>query len=92
MVYQEIFVQRNQHRIYVREHPGEEPTVILMHGFPDDLHPLRPSGSLSLATASGSSNAASCVVDGPREFTAGGVPPKAMLGDQRRQFGQNAVC
>jgi hypothetical protein len=34
MVDQETFVQRNQHRIYVREHPGEEPTIILMHGFP----------------------------------------------------------
>jgi pimeloyl-ACP methyl ester carboxylesterase len=38
MVYQEAFVQRNQHRIYVRDYPGEEPTVILMHGFPDNLH------------------------------------------------------
>ena len=38
MVYQETFVQRNQHRIYVREYPGEEPTIILMHGFPDNLH------------------------------------------------------
>jgi hypothetical protein len=26
MVYQETFVQRDQHRIYVREYPGEEPT------------------------------------------------------------------
>ena len=38
MVYQETFVQRNQHRIYVREYAGEEPTIILMHGFPDNLH------------------------------------------------------
>ena len=38
MVYQETFVQRNQHRIYVRQYPGEEPTIILMHGFPDNLH------------------------------------------------------
>lgn len=38
MVYQETFVQRNQHRIYIREYPGEEPTIILMHGFPDNLH------------------------------------------------------
>ena len=38
MVYQETFVQRNQHRIYVREHPGEEPAIILMHGFPDNVH------------------------------------------------------
>jgi haloalkane dehalogenase len=35
---QETFVQRNQHRIYVREYPGEEPTIILMHGFPDNRH------------------------------------------------------
>ncbi len=39
MVYRETFVQRNQHRIYVREYPGEEPAIILMHGFPDNLHP-----------------------------------------------------
>ena len=34
----EQFVQRDQHRIYVREYLGEEPTIILMHGFPDNLH------------------------------------------------------
>jgi pimeloyl-ACP methyl ester carboxylesterase len=38
VVYQEIFIMRNQHRIYTREYPGEEPAVILMHGFPDNLH------------------------------------------------------
>jgi len=32
------FVQRKQHRIYVREYAGAEPTIILMHGFPDNLH------------------------------------------------------
>jgi len=37
-VYRETFVQRNQHRIFVREYPGEEPTIILMHGFPDNFH------------------------------------------------------
>jgi pimeloyl-ACP methyl ester carboxylesterase len=36
--YQETFVERDQHRIYVREHLGEEPAIILMHGFPDNLH------------------------------------------------------
>jgi haloalkane dehalogenase len=36
--YQETFVERDRHRIYVREHPGKEPTIILMHGFPDNLH------------------------------------------------------
>jgi haloalkane dehalogenase len=34
----EQFVQRGQHRIYAREYAGEEPTIILMHGFPDNLH------------------------------------------------------
>ena len=34
----EQFVQRNQHRIYVREYAGEGPAITLMHGFPDNLH------------------------------------------------------
>ena len=38
MVYQETLVQRDQHRIYVRDHPGAEPTIVVMHGFPDNLH------------------------------------------------------
>src|SRR4030095_8001229 len=38
MLYQETFVQRHQHRIYVRDHPGAEPAIILMHGFPDNVH------------------------------------------------------
>jgi haloalkane dehalogenase len=38
MVFRETFVQRNHHRIHVREYPGEEPTLVLMHGFPDNLH------------------------------------------------------
>jgi haloalkane dehalogenase len=38
MVYNESFVQRDQHRIYVQEYPGEEPAIVLMHGFPDNLH------------------------------------------------------
>ena len=38
MVYQETFVQRDQHRLYVRDHPGAEPPIILMHGFPDNVH------------------------------------------------------
>ena len=51
MVYPETFVQRNQHRIYVREHPGEEPAIILMHGFPDNVHlydRLFPTGRILL--------------------------------------------
>jgi hypothetical protein len=38
MAYQETFVQRHQYRIYVRDHPGAEPAIILMHGFPDNVH------------------------------------------------------
>ena len=38
MAYQETFVRRRQHRIYVRDHPGAEPAIILMHGFPDNVH------------------------------------------------------
>jgi pimeloyl-ACP methyl ester carboxylesterase len=38
MNYTEAFVQRDQYRICVREYAGEEPAIILMHGFPDNLH------------------------------------------------------
>jgi haloalkane dehalogenase len=38
MNYTEDFVQQGQYRIYVREYEGEEPAIILMHGFPDNLH------------------------------------------------------
>src|SRR5262245_653414 len=38
MAYQETFVQRDRQRIYVRDYPGEEPTIVLMHGLPDNIH------------------------------------------------------
>jgi hypothetical protein len=38
MDYKEHFVQRARHGIYVREYAGEEPVIILAHGFPDNLH------------------------------------------------------
>ena len=38
MNFVEWFVRRDQHRIYAREYVGGEPTIILMHGFPDNLH------------------------------------------------------
>ena len=38
MAYQETAVRRDQHRIHVRDHPGAGPAIILMHGFPDNLH------------------------------------------------------
>src|SRR5262249_13622364 len=30
-------IVRGPHHIYAREYPGAEPTLVLMHGFPDDL-------------------------------------------------------
>ena len=38
MHFVEPVVHRGQHRIYVKEYPGEEPSIVLMHGFPDNLH------------------------------------------------------
>ena len=38
MNFAERFVSRDQYRIYARDYAGEEPTIILMHGFPDNLH------------------------------------------------------
>jgi pimeloyl-ACP methyl ester carboxylesterase len=38
MGYREAWVRRGQHRIYAREYPGEGPPVVLLHGFPDNLH------------------------------------------------------
>lgn len=36
--YSEHWAPRGEHRIYLRDYPGEEPAVVLMHGFPDNLH------------------------------------------------------
>jgi haloalkane dehalogenase len=38
MSFTERVVQREQHRIYARDYEGGEPAVVLMHGFPDNLH------------------------------------------------------
>jgi haloalkane dehalogenase len=32
------FVQRGQYNIRVREYAGEAPAIVLMHGFPDNIH------------------------------------------------------
>jgi pimeloyl-ACP methyl ester carboxylesterase len=34
----EVVVRRNGHRIRVRGYAGKEPAIVLMHGFPDNLH------------------------------------------------------
>ncbi|HZA82513.1 MAG TPA: alpha/beta hydrolase [Actinomycetes bacterium] len=36
--YREHLVAHGAHRLYARDHPGAEPAVVLMHGFPDNLH------------------------------------------------------
>jgi haloalkane dehalogenase len=33
-----VSVRRGPHRIHARESPGDEPTVVLLHGFPDNHH------------------------------------------------------
>jgi pimeloyl-ACP methyl ester carboxylesterase len=38
MEYRERTVPRGRYRIYAREYAGEEPAIVLMHGFPDNLH------------------------------------------------------
>ncbi|MEW6519106.1 MAG: alpha/beta hydrolase [Thermodesulfobacteriota bacterium] len=38
MNFHEKTVRLNQQRIYTREYPGTEPAIILLHGFPDNLH------------------------------------------------------
>jgi pimeloyl-ACP methyl ester carboxylesterase len=38
MNYEEKFAQLNQHPICARDYSGEEPTVIRMHAFPDNVH------------------------------------------------------
>jgi haloalkane dehalogenase len=36
--YREHWVARGPYQLSAREYLGQEPTVVLMHGFPDDLH------------------------------------------------------
>lgn len=38
MKFNEHVVFRGRHRIYAREYAGAEPAIVLMHGFPDNLH------------------------------------------------------
>jgi pimeloyl-ACP methyl ester carboxylesterase len=36
--YREAWIDRTSHRIYARDYPGQEPAIVLLHGFPDYLH------------------------------------------------------
>jgi pimeloyl-ACP methyl ester carboxylesterase len=36
--YTEHAIERGPYHMYAREYPGEEPAIVLMHGFPDTLH------------------------------------------------------
>jgi len=36
--YREHRIPRGPHRLYARDYPGEEPAIVLLHGFPDNLH------------------------------------------------------
>jgi haloalkane dehalogenase len=36
--YREHRVARGAHHLYAREYPGQEPAIVLLHGFPDNLH------------------------------------------------------
>ena len=36
--FREHHVPRGSHHIYARDHPGDEPAIVLLHGFPDNLH------------------------------------------------------
>ena len=38
MSYTERWVERNGHRIYARDYAGQGPAIVLLHGFPDNLH------------------------------------------------------
>lgn len=38
MDYIEKWVDRSGHRIYTRDYPGDGPAIVLLHGFPDNLH------------------------------------------------------
>jgi haloalkane dehalogenase len=36
--YREDRVPRGSYHLYARDHPGAEPAIVLLHGFPDNLH------------------------------------------------------
>jgi pimeloyl-ACP methyl ester carboxylesterase len=36
--YTEHYIDRDQGRVYARDYPGQAPALVLMHGFPDNMH------------------------------------------------------
>ena len=34
----DVSVRRGRYNLHVQEYPGDEPAIVLMHGFPDNLH------------------------------------------------------
>src|SRR5260370_8202763 len=38
LAYTEHMIERGPYHLYAREYPGEEPAIVLMHGFPDNMH------------------------------------------------------
>jgi pimeloyl-ACP methyl ester carboxylesterase len=36
--HREAWIDRTSHRIYARDHPGQEPAIVLLSGIPDNLH------------------------------------------------------
>jgi pimeloyl-ACP methyl ester carboxylesterase len=38
ITFTELWADRGQHRIRIRDYPGDGPAIVLMHGFPDDQH------------------------------------------------------
>ena len=38
MRFADLWVQRGEHRIFVRKHDGAGPAIVLMHGYPDNHH------------------------------------------------------
>jgi haloalkane dehalogenase len=36
--FEDRWIERGEHRLHVREQPGEGPAIVLMHGFPDNHH------------------------------------------------------
>jgi haloalkane dehalogenase len=38
MNYREAWIGRDGYQMHARDYPGREPPIVLLHGFPDNLH------------------------------------------------------